>query len=330
MKDEFKDIRAYHTGVLLQLTDWCTIIALLRWLKRKTSSSLKLDYLGSREAIEKDIRHGATFLTNHRDIVMDAAWLSMLLRRRYNIRPYMGMGNNLFGKWWIEGLARYNRVFVVKRGVGGHELMRNAEHLSAYIQHLRKKGKSIWLAQREGRAKDSNDKTQPSVLKMLTMGEEDFFSAIKRLNICPVSISYQYDPCDYLKAQEAQLKRDNPLWRKNKRDDLLSMKTGILGQKGKVVFRLTPSINKELDELLKQQPEMLSKSRNDQAQAVAELIDRHIYLGYELFERDEAYIRERMKMVDVPSKDEAFLYDYFLKMYDNTRINHDAAVAANH
>lgn len=323
MRDEFKDIRAYHTGLLLQLFDWVTILPLLHYIQFKTTKSLRLDYLGERKRIEKDIRSGATFLTNHRDIVMDAAWLSMLVRERYNIRPFIGMGNNLFGKWWIEGLARYNRVFTVKRGGGAHALIENAKHLSAYIQHLRRHGKSIWLAQREGRAKDSDDKTQASVLKMLTMGHEDFFAAIEMLNICPVSISYQYDPCDYLKAQEAQLKRDNPLWRKNKHDDLLSMKTGILGQKGHVVFRLTPSINEEVKQLLAAHPELLTAPRNDQAQAVANIIDRHIYQGYEIFPLDETYIHERMQLVNVPTPDEAFIHDYFVRMYTNTAINHE-------
>ncbi|MBR1426768.1 MAG: acyltransferase [Paludibacteraceae bacterium] len=324
--DKFKDIRAYHTGWLLQIIDWFTVLPLLHYFARTTTRGLRLDYLGDRNRIERDIRHGATFLTNHRDIVMDAAWLSYLLRIRYNIRPYIGMGNNLFGKWWIEGAARFNRVFVVRRGVSAHELIAKSRLLSEYIRHLRRHGKSIWLAQREGRAKDSDDRTQPSVLKMLCMtGEErSFFDQIRELNICPVSISYEYDPCDYLKAQEMQLKRDNPRWRKRAADDLLSMKTGILGRKGRVVFRLTPSINPALETLLQEHPELQDASLNEQAQAVAHLIDRQIFAGYEEYKRGtdfEEYITKRVKMVQVPEKDEAFLTEKIREMYSNPMRN---------
>lgn len=325
MKNEFKDIRAYPVGAILQVVDWIGIIPALKVLQWKTTRSLRLEYLGDRKRIEEDIRGGATFLTNHRDIVTDAAWLSMLLRCRYNIRPFIGMGNNLFGKWWIEGLARFNRVFVVRRGVGAHELIKKSEHLSAYIRHLRRQGKSVWLADREGRAKDSDDRAQSAVIKMLTMGQDDFFQAVRELNICPVSLSYQYDPCDYLKAEEAQNRRDNPLWRKNKRDDLVSMKTGLLGQKGEVVFRMTPSINPELDELLRLHPELLTASRNEQAQAVCDLIDRHIWLGYEIWPQDEAYTEERIRMVRLPQPDKDFIRQYFQAMYTNPARNKERA-----
>lgn len=356
-KENFSDIAAYRNNWWLQITDWVTILPLLRYLQSKTTSSLHLEYLGDRSAIERDLKHGATFLTNHRDIVMDAAWLSMLVRCRYNIRPYMGMGDNLFGKWWIEGLARYNHVYVVKRGVGAHELIEKSKHLSRYITSLREQEHSIWLAEREGRAKDSNDRAQGSVLKMLCMAYLDenkttsdenkttgqqansFFTAVKKLNICPVSISYEYDPCDYLKAMEFQLKRDNPRWRKRKKDDILSMKTGILGHKGKVVFRLTPSINAEVDELMKSRPEILTAPVNDQAQAICDIIDRHVWAGYENYHHFDAnmqptpdfdaYIRSRVALIDMPNKDEQYLYDRIVEMYKNPVLN-QASVATGH
>lgn len=334
MKEDFSDIAAYRNNWLLQITDWITIYPIIQWVRFKTAKSLKLDYMGDRKAIEADIKHGATFLTNHRDIVMDAAWLSYLLRCRYNIRPYMGMGDNLFGKWWIEGLARYNHVYVVKRGVGAHQLIEKSKHLSRYIYSIRKAHHSTWLAEREGRAKDSNDRAQGSVIKMLTMAyeESDFFEAVKELNICPVSISYEYDPCDYLKAAEFQLKRDNPRWRKRAKDDILSMKTGILGQKGRVVFRLTPSINGEIDRLLATRPEMMTAPINDKAQAVCDIIDQHVWQGYEIYDHFdqnmqptpefEAYVRSRVALVDIPNKDEQYLYDRIIEMYKNPVLNH--------
>lgn len=330
MKEDFSDIKAYPVGAILQITDWITIFPLLKYYQYTTTDSLTLEYLGDRKQIEQDIQHGATFLTNHRDIVLDAAWLSMLLRCRYNIRPFLGMGNNLFGKWWIEGLARFNRVYVVKRGVGAHELIRKSLHLSQYLHSLREEGKSIWLAEREGRAKDSNDRAQGSVLKMLAMAKTDegcsFFEAIKALNICPVSLNYEYDPCDYLKAREMQLKRDNPRWRKRAKDDLDSMKTGIQGKKGRVIFRMTPSINPEIDQLLAERPEVKTAPINEQAQLVCDIIDRHIWQGYEIFHRDtesfEKYIQSRIDLItDVPNKDEQFLHDRIVEMYRYPEVN---------
>ena len=330
MKDEFKDIRAYRVGWILWLTDFLIIFPLLQIWAWKRTKGLRLDYYGDKKQIANDIRHGAFFMTNHRDIIMDAAWLSFLLRTHYFIRPYMGVGDNLFAKPWIEFVMKYLRCFAVKRGAGAHAQLENAKHLSAYIRHLRKRGKSIWLAQREGRAKDSNDLTQASVLHMLTMGEEDFFTSLKALNICPVSITYEFDPCDYLKAAEMQLRRDNPGWKKRKRDDVVSMQTGIEGYKGRVTYRLTPSINPEVDAMLAAHPEYLELPVHDQMEKVCAIIDRHIHSAYEIYERGtdfDAYIESRLALIDIPNKDEAFLREKLYEMYRFPEINHGKAVA---
>ena len=315
----FRDIRAYRVGWLLTICDFLFAFPLLQVWAKRTTKGIRLDYLGDRKQIDADLRQGAMFITNHRDIVLDAAWLSLLLRYRYFIRPFIGIGNNLFAYKWIEILVRFNRCFVVKRGAGAHAQLENAKQLSAYINLLRRQGKSIWLAQRQGRAKDGNDLTQPGVLKMLTLGTDDFFEAVKLLNICPVSINYEYDPCDYLKAREMQLVRDNPQWRKSRRDDLISMQVGIEGQKGRVVYRLTPSINPEIDELIAKQPEVLQLPRNEQIQLVCNMIDRHIHQGYELYERGEKfeqYLQGQLRKIHLPNKDEAFLMDKMHEMYN--------------
>ena len=326
MADQYKNIRAYRVGWLLAITDWLTILPVLKWFERKTTTSVKLAYLGDRKQIEQDIKHGACFLTNHRDICMDSAWLSMLLRMRYFIRPYIGIGNNLFAKWWIEPVVRFLRCFVVIRNGSLHEQVENAKTLSRYINDLRRKGKSIWLAQREGRAKDSNDLTQPGVLKMLTFDAPDFFEAVKALNICPVSITYEYDPCDYLKAREMQQRRDNPRWRKTKADDLRSMQTGINGFKGRVTYRLTPSINHALEKLLQEQPEAKQLNRNEQIQLVCNLIDRQIHAGYEIYPHDAAfdkYIESRLALIKLSNKDDAFLREKLYEMYNNPIKNYE-------
>ena len=324
--DNFKDIRAYRVEWFDAITDFLIIFPILQSWIYKTTDGVKLDYLGAPEQIKKDIRHGAFFMTNHRDIVMDAAWLSYKLRMRFFIRPYMAVGNNLFAKKWIEVVMRYLRCFAVKRGAGVHAQLENAKQLSAYIRSLRARSKSIWMAQREGRAKDSNDLTQASVLHMLTLCEGDFFENVKALNICPVSITYEYDPCDYLKAAEMQLKRDNPKWRKTKRDDVISMQTGIKGYKGRVVYRLTPSINPEIDAFLAAEPALRDAPHHDQLQRICDIIDRHIHQGYEIFERGtkfDEYIESRVKMIDIPNKDEAFLRERLIEMYKNIEINYE-------
>lgn len=329
MSSKFKHIRAYHTGFVLPLVDFLILWPILLIMKRKTAKSLELQYLGDKQKIEKDIRHGAFFMTNHRDIVMDAAWLTFLLRTRYFIHPYFGIGNNLFGKWWIEHVVRFLRAFVVIRNSAFRDQRDNATTLSQYIRHLRKRHKSIWLAQREGRAKDGNDITQPGVLKMLTIDAEDFFESIKQLNICPVSISYEYDPCDYLKAREMQLKRDNPKWKKSRKDDLISMKVGINGYKGRIVYRLTPSINTEIDQALTEHPELRELSRNEQIQFVGQLIDRHIHLGYEIYERGEAfdqYIDQQLELIHLSNKDTDYLRKRLYEMYNYPVENHNKAL----
>lgn len=321
---KYKDIAAYHVATFLWFTDYCILFPVISYFRHKTAASLTLTYQeGQRKQIEEDIRHGAVFLTNHRDIVLDAAFLSYKLRLRYNIRPFMGIGNNLFGKKWIEPIVRYNRCFVVKRDGGPRDAMEHAQHMSEYLAYIRQHKRSIWLAQREGRAKDSNDLTQPAVLKMLTIHQEDFLKGIRDLNICPVSLNYEYDPCDYLKAQEMQLKRDNPHYRKTKQDDVLSMKTGINGYKGEVVFRMTPSINHWLDQ---HEDELKNLSRNEQAAIVAAQIDKQIHSNYQIYERGEKfeqYLQGQLEKIDIPNKDEEFLMSKLREMYNNPVINYE-------
>ena len=331
----FRDIRAYRVGWLLTICDFLFAFPLLQVWAKRTTKGIRLDYLGDHKQIDADLRQGAMFITNHRDIVLDAAWLSLLLRYRYFIRPFIGIGNNLFAYKWIEILVRFNRCFVVKRGAGAHAQLENAKQLSAYINLLRRQGKSIWLAQREGRAKDSNDVTQAAVLHMLTIDfeqqnrpVEEFFDYVKALNICPVSISYEYDPCDYLKAREMQLKRDNPKWRKRAKDDVESMQTGIRGEKGRVVYRLTPSINHDIDRMLEKFPYYKGLPIKDQIEHLCFIIDQHIFLGYEIFDRGtefDAYIESRLAKIDLPNKDEAYLRERLYEMYNNPVINHNKA-----
>lgn len=279
-----------------------------------------------------------TFISNHRDIVLDASFLNVMLYDVGYGMTQVAIGDNLLIRPWIKTFVRLNNSFIVKRGVSVRQMLEVSGTLSAYINHTIKDTKeSIWIAQREGRAKDSNDRTQPSVLKMLCMaGGKDIIGNLKSLNIVPVAISYEFDPCDYLKAQEFQLKRDNPEYHKTQRDDLLNMETGILNNKGRVHFTISQLINDQLDQL------DLNMDRNELFVAVASIIDKEIYRHYRFYPNNyvaydllsgtrrfsdhyglkdkkafEEYLQKQLDKIVIPNKDENFLRKKILEMYAN-------------
>ena len=221
-----------------------------------------------------------TYITNHRDIVLDASFLNLALTRRGIPSTEVAIGNNLLVYDWIEDLVRLNKSFIVKRDTGVREALTAARQLSAYIHHtILDKRESVWIAQREGRAKDSSDRTQQSLIKMLALdGEGSFIERIEEINLMPVSISYEIDPNDYLKAREFLLKRRDPGYKKSQRDDLFSMETGLLQFKGKVHFQLTPRINSRLEQIGN------TKDKNTAAKWVGRIIDQAIHRSYEIFD----------------------------------------------
>ena len=216
-----------------------------------------------------------TFISNHRDIVLDSAFLDVLLvDNHFPTTVEIGIGDNLLIYPWIKRLVRMNKAFIVRRALSMHEMMRSSQLMSQYIHYaVTTKKENIWIAQREGRAKDSDDRTQESVLKMLAMGGD-----LKELNIVPLTISYEYDPCDYLKAKEFQQKRDNPHHKKSKQDDLDNMRTGIFGYKGRVHYHWGATVNDFIEQLQAQQ-----LPKNDFFKALAEHIDRQIHSQYHLY-----------------------------------------------
>lgn len=287
-----------------------------------------------------------TYISNHRDIVLDSALFDVLLAgSEFDDTVEIAIGDNLLAYPWIEKIVRLNKAFIVRRSLGIREMLAGSKLLSEYMHYaINEKKQSLWIAQREGRAKDSNDRTQESLLKMLAMGGEGtFLERLKALHIVPLSISYEYDPCDFLKAKEFQLKRDNPDYKKTPADDLENMQTGIFGEKGRIVFTMGHCIDEELDQLSE-----LDKA--SQLKAVAQLIDQQIFSNYTLYPcnyvaRDllfgttkggysaeekaefEAYLASRLALIDIPNKDEAFLRERILTMYANPLLNHEAATA---
>ncbi|MBQ2268800.1 MAG: 1-acyl-sn-glycerol-3-phosphate acyltransferase, partial [Bacteroidaceae bacterium] len=283
-----------------------------------------------------------TYVSNHRDIVLDSALLSIvLIENGFEDTPEIAIGDNLLIYPWIKKLVRVNKSFIVQRSLSMREMLESSRRMSSYMHYaINEKQQSIWIAQREGRAKDSNDRTQESVLKMMAMGGEGTpTERLKSLNIAPLSISYEYDPCDYLKAQEFQQKRDNPDFKKSREDDLKNMQTGIFGYKGQVHYQVAPCINEWIDE-------MSTLPKGEFFSAVAQRMDADIFRNYRLYpgnyvaadllesstrfashyteeqkQQFEKYVQSRIALVELPNPDTAYLRERILEMYANPVLN---------
>lgn len=284
-----------------------------------------------------------TYISNHRDIVLDAAILDKLLvDNGIGDTVEIAIGDNLLAFPWITRLVRINKAFIVHRSLPMREMLLASKRLSRYMHYcIAEKQQSIWIAQREGRAKDSDDRTQPSLLKMMAMGGtgSDALDSIAELNLVPLTITCEYDPCDFLKAREMQLKRDDKAYKKTKADDLQNMQTGIFGFKGTVHYHIGTPVNTWLEELR-------NVPKAELFNQLAQRIDRSIHAGYRVFAhnyvaldlldgthhadsytpedkaRFEAYIAERINLIDLPARDEDFLRGRLLTMYANPLRNY--------
>lgn len=179
------------------------------------------------------------FMSNHRDIAMDPAFINWMLYHKDIQTVRIAIGDNLLSKPYVADLMRLNKSFIVKRSAKApREMLKALTHLSSYIDHsIMVDEASIWIAQREGRAKDGNDKTDAALLKMLYMSQrkqQSFAKAIERLNIVPVTISYEFDPCDVHKAKEMAVKNAGGQYAKSEFEDVESIVAGITGFKGDV------------------------------------------------------------------------------------------------
>ena len=384
MSNEFDEIRPYEAGEMQQAFDELindrqfslVLKGFVPWLPKSVRNGLlKLAFIGVKTPLDfqqrfmkpvvkwiirkhtdgctfnekllprdKSLRY--TFISNHRDIVLDSAFLDvMLVDAGYPTTVEIGIGDNLLIYPWIKRLVRMNKAFTVRRGLSLRETMAASQLMSRYIHHaVTEKKENIWIAQREGRAKDSSDHTQDAVLKMLAMGSSATSGLpadnLRDLNIVPLTISYEFDPCDYLKAQEFQQKRDNPSFKKSRQDDLDNMKTGIFGYKGRVRYTCAAPINTWIDELS-------DLPKTEWFKILAERMDCEIYRGYTLYpcnyialdelegtnthvdhytksdqERFEKYLAGQLEKIQLPNNDEAFLRDRMLTMYANPLRNY--------
>jgi hypothetical protein len=225
-----------------------------------------------------DPKKSYLFISNHRDIVLDSALLNYIMMDAKIATTRIAIGSNLLQKKWIYDLVKLNKNFIVPRNVPARQLLEYSLMLSDYIRNsIKNDNASVWIAQREGRTKNGDDRTAPALLKMLNMSNEaDGISGLKELNIIPVSISFEFEPCDWLKAKEQYEKEINPDYVKKPDDDLESMKMGIAMQKGRVHYHFSPCINKALDNI-----DITNK--NDLMKEVANLIDQEIIQNFKLF-----------------------------------------------
>lgn len=292
-------------------------------------------------SLDTDSRY--TFISNHRDIVLDSALLDkLLIDAGFNTTCEIAIGDNLLKLPWVKDLVRVNKSFIVERALSMREMLMASKRLSEYMHFvIAEKNDNVWIAQREGRAKDSNDRTQEAILKMMVMGGDgSIIDRLKQLHLVPLAISYEYDPCDYLKAAELQARRDNPSWQKGPMDDVTSMQTGIMGYKGYIHYQCADCIDSYLDTIPADTP------KTDLFRLIADHIDRQIFAGYRLYPNNyvaldllhgdsahadhytaedkaqfEAYLKGQLDKIEMEGKDDAYLREQMLKMYANPAIN---------
>lgn len=311
-------------------------------------ASLGIDF--DTEAVDVSKRY--TFVSNHRDIVLDSALLDKLLvDAGFTTTCEIAIGDNLLSLPWVKDIVRINKSFIVERSLQPREMLVASKRMAEYMHYvINEKNDNVWIAQREGRAKDSNDRTQPAILKMMAMGGTGTpAERLGQLHIVPLTISYEFDPCDFLKAREFQLRRDNPDWKKGKNTDVESMQTGIMGFKGHIHYHCAPCI----DDFLQQLPADMPKT--EFFDIVAAHIDSEIHRNYRIYpvnyiaadmldetstsffsagkytaderRKFEEYLQGQIAKIDIPGKDVAFLRERILTMYANPLRNHIAASA---
>lgn len=276
------------------------------------------------------------FISNHRDIAMDPALISYLLHFDNHGTTEIAIGDNLLKKEFVSKLMRLNKSFIVKRSAKGREKLLATKLLSEYIHHSIESGNNVWIAQREGRAKNGLDKTDPTIIKMFHMGKRDeevklsLRETIDGMNIIPVSISYEYNPCDELIARELYEIETKGSFEKDEKSDVISIGKGVEGYKGNIHLHFGTKL----------------EATDDDAANIAEQIDAQIiesyklhpsnYLAYEIWQNEDSSIGPRLDELNVnkseiDAKREEFneryntfvpeLRPYFIKMYANPVLN---------
>ena len=266
------------------------------------------------------------FISNHRDIILDSAIMNFLIVLEGMNTTEIAIGNNLLIEKWIEYAVKLNRAFVVRRNLPVRELLMASKKLSEYIRRdITLKNTSVWIAQREGRTKDGNDKTQQALLKMLNLSNtKEVCDGFKELKIVPLSISYEIEPCGLSKVTELY-KKQTEGFEKTQEDDLRSMGEGLIRPKGRVHFGFGEPINARLDQIGNDEP------IQNQIEKIAEIIDDQIYNNFKLWPNN--YIAEDILNNTSNNLDQytAAQFDHFAAMLDEAvqTIPGDKAVIRN-
>ena len=313
--DSFKNIRPFYDeevrGALLEIKDNRLIQAMMAYAfpdftpaqreekllacERVSDFQEDIMYQVVTKAIEKSISEFTTegfdalspeqsyvFLSNHRDIILDTSLLNVVLHDHHLSMTASAMGDNLLRKKHLKILAMLNRNIIIYRSLPPREALEHSKLVSKYIYHcIVEEGRNVWLAQREGRTKDGDDRTQQGVLKMLTLNASEEVSPmqyLKQLHIVPMSISYEFDPTDVLKIPALVAQHNGVEYVKSKKEDFENIIQGLMGQKGRVHISVGQPIDDVIDAIEREHQHL-----NKQLQALAEYLDRAIHRQYKLF-----------------------------------------------
>ncbi len=302
-----------------------------------TSKGLKISGLDNLDKTKPYL-----FIANHRDIVLDSAIMQVALLNNGHRTSQITFGSNLMTNEFIVDIGKLNKMFTFYRGGSKLRIYKNALLHSAYMKNvLVNENESVWIAQRDGRTKDGNDQTQKSLIKMLMAGRKDYLAALREFNVVPVTISYELEPCDYLKVHESHMsKLEN--YTKREGEDFNSVLTGIKGDKGEVNIVFGKPINDSLNDLE-------DVEFNDLAAMVCDEIDYQIhksfvlqkgnYIAWDMLKNSENYLDDKynqddkyefLKYVDnqlSKLKDESSeLRELFIEMYANPVINYRGTI----
>ena len=315
MTDYFKSIRPFNDDevprALLQIKDTPLIQAMMayafpedtpaqrveRLLACQKVSDFQVDimYQVVTKAIEKSIteftcdgfsaldpKKAYVFVSNHRDIILDTSLLNVALHDNHLSMTASAMGDNLLKKKYLKILAMLNRNIIIYRSLPPREALEHSKLVSEFIHRcITENHRNVWIAQREGRTKNGDDRTQQGVLKMLTLNTPEGVTPLqylKTLNIVPMSISYEFDPTDVLKLPALIAQHNGVEYVKSKKEDFENIIQGLLGQKGRVHISVGQPLYEEIDAI-----EKAHQHLNKQLQALAECLDRAIHQQYKLF-----------------------------------------------
>lgn len=290
------------------------------------------------DQIDNSQRH--IFIANHRDIVLDSALLDLMLYERNIDTCQITFGSNLMKGNMVINIGKLNKMFRIIRGGNIRDFYKNSLEVSAYMRYVVTELKeSVWIAQRNGRTKDGNDKTEMGVLKMFSLSsDKGFVDNLDELSITPVAVSYEYEPCDFLKTAELYISKFQK-YVKGENEDLNSILTGIQQKKGHVHIAMTKPITREELQICDE------KEKNEKMVALANMIDQRIYSSYRLYGTnyiaydmvnggneyaDHYTVQEKADFIDYMNDglshlgieaDHSELEQIFLRIYANSVVN---------